>query len=673
MSSASTSKSNEFLLLYGSQTGQAEAITEDIENTAFDHGLVANRYCMSLTDKKFSIEEAVLAVIVVSTTGEGDPPDTVQKIWKRLKKSTVEKDILKKLRYALLGLGDSNYGMFCNCARMFDSRLEELGATKFYKTGYADDATGLEIVVEPWIEGLWTALKTELNINEKSDQATISNNSTLLKSDSDSVTVTNTLISTESSIQKSVEPLASCKLTLPPFTSPPYKLVSSEVTDSDLSWKKPSHILAASDVNEVSAVALNNLTNHDLVKKTLELQLDISGTGLNYDPGDAFGVYAPNDSTEVDWLLDRLELKEQSKTVYRLTAVQTDTGKRPVTIPKHIPPTFTTFELFTHLCDIRTVVKKKFLRVLSSYCSNDADKRRLEELSSVEGGEEFTKFVIIPMLSLLDVLLNFPSCSPPVECLIEYLPPLQPRFYSAASSPLVNEDRLTFVFRLVEISAEDGRRYSRLGICTGWFSKLFQKSVVTGGKSSETDLVEAVTNLNLNFTLKVKIFLRKSHHFHLPSSISQPMILIGPGTGIAPFIGFLEHRQSQLSNNSGLIWLFFGCRYREHDYLYRKQLEGFVDSGVLSTLLPSFSRDRLEDEPKYVQDNIWQHREMLVKLLNEKDAAIYVCGDAKGMAKDVYETFNRSLIDQLKLSDAESRAYIRKLQDNKRYITDVWI
>lgn len=147
-----------FLLLYASQRGQAKAIAENICEQALAHGFSADLHCVSESDTYSLKTETAPLVVVVSTTGSGDPPDTARKFVKEIQDKTLPPDTFAHLRYGLLGLGDSEYTFFCNGGKVIDKRLQELGAQHFYDTGHADDCVGLELVVEPWIAGLWAAL-----------------------------------------------------------------------------------------------------------------------------------------------------------------------------------------------------------------------------------------------------------------------------------------------------------------------------------------------------------------------------------------------------------------------------------------------------------------------------------------------------------------------------------
>ncbi|CAI9577387.1 unnamed protein product [Staurois parvus] len=150
-----------FLLLYGTQKGQAQAIAEEIAQQAEQHGFLANVFSLQDLEKFCLEEERDPVVIVISTTGSGEPPEPAAKFVREIQYKELPADYLAQLRYGLLALGDSEFTFFCNGGKIVDRRLQELGAKHFYDTGYADDSTGLEQVVDPWIEGLWAALNEE--------------------------------------------------------------------------------------------------------------------------------------------------------------------------------------------------------------------------------------------------------------------------------------------------------------------------------------------------------------------------------------------------------------------------------------------------------------------------------------------------------------------------------
>jgi sulfite reductase alpha subunit-like flavoprotein len=162
MATVANEEGRRFLLLYGSQTGQAKAISEKIHEMAVERGLEPDMHCFSKSEKEFDVTKEPVVVIVVSTTGDGEAPDTVSKFWRKLKRKTVPETHLANVQYGLLGLGDTNYTNFCNMGKRLHKRMMELGATPFVEPGWADDGVGLELVVEPWIEDLWEPLEAAL-------------------------------------------------------------------------------------------------------------------------------------------------------------------------------------------------------------------------------------------------------------------------------------------------------------------------------------------------------------------------------------------------------------------------------------------------------------------------------------------------------------------------------
>ncbi|XP_045209128.2 methionine synthase reductase-like [Mercenaria mercenaria] len=775
-----TSVANRFLLLYGSQTGQAKAIAEEIAEKAGDQNLHADIHCLSLTEKKFFIEREKCVVIITSTTGDGEPPDTALKFVRRLRKKTLPDDYLSHLNYALLGLGDSNYTNFCNCGKSLDKRLQDLGAKRFYDSGWADDAVGLEVAVEPWLDGLWSALKRFLklpgaehgggdadaimtenkemingdsrlngstviengnksrsadtqsvhsisntipvltkdltngnnqnNLNNSNsaessvpvcdiNQSDCNNSSSHLEQTSSSEKHTDLLVKTlngtkdnksnessmeektEASVKVSLPPLSESTLTVPLLPPPFLKIEYNQEQSIDVcdlprqnDYDFPS---AATPVTMATVSDIKTLTSDTAVKKAIFVELDITGSGINYQPGDAISIICPNDTNEVETLLDRLGVLEQIDSCLKILVIEI-TKKRNASIPKFVSEVSTLRHIFTTCVDIREPPKKALLRVLVEYTSDDAEKRRLQELCSKQGNEDYARFIREPSLSILDILNNFSSCLPPVDRLIEHLPRLQPRPYSVCCSPLTSPGKISFVFNVVETTAECGRTYFRKGVCTGWLEGMSHsaKRDKQVQDTTEKEIVQGIKQLEVS-DIKIPIFGRTNQSFHLPDDVTVPVILIGPGTGVAPFIGYLDHRgsqqEAQAETQFGETWLFYGCRHKDRDYIFREKIEHHVSTATLSNLLVSFSRDEQSaDAPRYVQDNLRSHGAEIVSLIEEKGAIVYVCGDAKNMAKDVNQAFI-DIFSQCKgISSDEARKLVMKLRLHRQYKEDVW-
>ncbi|KAJ1979242.1 hypothetical protein H4R34_002910 [Dimargaris verticillata] len=764
--------------LYGSQTGNAESIALNLQELAQQRGY--DTQCHVLDDYEnvaFTAEDVY--VFVVSTTGDGDPPDNATKFWRYLRRLAKKGADWSHVRYALLGLGDTNYDNFCNGGRRLDQKLQEIHAQTFYPRGLADDATGLEEVVEPWCQGLW----------EPVAKVCRSKASPLADAALDQSQPAQAKASTHASQPNTIEQsLAALHLDgtpqLPSFAVPSTSLASIQldvwrgqalaidysalaelssltgtpkvpgilcqlepVSPAALTNSDPTAlVLPAHLSNAFTLVQLTKarcLTAPDAVKRTLHLTFaaapgknqaalptDASGGAQlpEFRPGDAFGVVCPNPLPLVHGCLDRLGYTTDD-TRHQQLAVQP--GKPGGKLPSHLQSlsTVTPHQLFASVLDLTSAPKKALLRMLVDYTDDQAEKKRLLFLCSKQGATEFNS-VRNQLPTLLDLLTTFPTVSPPLSRLVDALSPHQPRYYSVTNSPLADGGRtLSIAFNVVQYTTPEPYNVVKHGICTPWLDALAtatllstddhsQSATATINQPSATTARSAPPSPLVPAATPVYVFLRpNSGQFYLPSDLARPMILIGPGTGVAPFIGFLQHRDCQrqavpgASPKVGETWLFYGCRHPDKDYLFRDELTYYQQQGVLSQLHVCFSRyheptkelgtaaqaqngkDKSAEpsdvgraeaaHPKYVQDNLRRHAIDIYRLLTVHDAMLYVCGDAKGMAREVDDALAEILANApkchgdplagLTLPDAK-QLLVQWILD-KRYLRDLvsWI
>ncbi|XP_050748433.1 methionine synthase reductase isoform X2 [Gymnogyps californianus] len=661
-----------FLLLYATQKGQAKAIAEEIWQQAGAHGLEADMHCISEMDKYNLESEKDPVVIVISTTGTGDPPDTACKFVKKIQDTTLPPDHFAHLQYGLLGLGDSEYTFFCNGGKTVDRRLQELGAQHFYDTGLADDCVGLELVVDPWIDGLWLALKEAFLLRKEKEGMSsvvdavssslsaapyLSSEVQNLKLEDEGVRSSDVLSQklvdinlvasardTEPSLVHSVPPVSQSALNIPAL--PPEYI---EVQFQDTHGENPhlSSLISEGTTFEVPVTKAVQLTREDAIKTALLLELDIADTVFDYQPGDAFCVICPNNVNEVEELLQILGLSEKGE-YFVCVKVKHGTKKKGAAHPQHIPERSTLKFILTWCLEIRSVPKKAFLRALVECTSDAGEKRRLQELCSRQGASDYTRFIRDSNVCLLDLLHAFPSCKPSLNLLIEHLPKLQARSYSVS------------------------RPVSRKGVCTGWLAELVAPLLhpnkntldTKGGRSSSE---------------KISIFARPNNTFHLPADPSVPFMMVGPGTGISPFIGFLQHRQKLREEHTdwefGETWLFFGCRHQDRDYLFKDELRCFLENGTLTHLKVCFSRDSSTAEvapPKYVQDVIRLYAKEVARVLLKERGYFYICGDKKHMADGVSDAVVDILSMEMEADKLEAMKTLAMLREAKRYLQDVW-
>lgn len=696
-----------FLLLYATQRGQAKAIAEEISEQALSHGFSADLHCVSESEKYDLKTETGPLVMIVSTTGTGDPPDTARKFVKEIHNKTLPTDFFAHLWYGLLGLGDSEYTYFCNGGKVIDKRLQELGAQHFYDTGHADDCVGLELVVEPWIDGLWPALTKHFKSlggqEDMSDSDTLAQasdaplsmamkpellhiqsqvellsledmgkrDSELQEQNETSKSQPSRIEDFDSSLVNSVPPLSQSSLSIPAVPPEYLEVHLQESLGQD--EKQASVPPSVDPIFQVPISKAVELTTNDAIKTTLLLELDISKVEFSHQPGDSFNVICPNSGSEVEDLLQRLQLAD--KQAHRvILKIKMDTKKKGASLPQHVPEGSSLQFIFTWCLEIRAVPKKAFLRALSDYTSDATEKRRLQELCSKQGAADYNRFIRDASVCLLDLLLTFPSCQPPLSLLLEHLPKLQPRPYSCASSNLLHPDKLHFVFNIVEFPSNTTAASLRKGVCTGWLATLVAPFLQPNTEVLTADHSDALAP-------EILISPRATNSFHLPDDLSAPIIMVGPGTGVAPFVGFLQHREKlqeqHPDGNFGAMWLFFGCRHKDRDYLFREELRHFLKTGVLTHLKVSFSRDAAPEEEeeapaKYVQDNLQHHSQQVARTLLQENGYIYVCGDAKNMAKDVNDALVEIISKEAGVDKLEAMKTLATLKQEKRYLQDIW-
>ncbi|KAK3823981.1 MAG: hypothetical protein JOS17DRAFT_752826 [Linnemannia elongata] len=709
-------------VFFASQTGNAESISRNIYEQAQERGFKAFHHVLN-DHAKVDWDKEDCLVFVVSTTGDGDPPDNSTKFWRHLRK--LKGVGLTKAKYTILGLGDTNYDNFCQTAKRLDTRLQELGASSFYPRGLADDATGLEETVDPWIKNLWPALahqvistpaihdlpQPHLTVEEEKVVKDIilkqeqERRQSITAATHDSPELLSTVTSTtngQDPVEKTIKDLS--YLTLNPTANPPVTPAVGYKIDVDFSTmadhsnltalpRVPNANLQIADLETVVAsrkpgsvpafiqtptpllmATINKvqcLTPSNALKRTIAVEFGFEDD-VDYAPGDAFGIWAPNNEALVRGVLSALNVSDVAAT----KAVRLH-GQG---IPTHLQTveSATLLDIFRYAVDLTSPPKKANIRLYAEHANDLADKQKLMFMASKQGADQFNAFRA-QSPTLLDILHTFPSVNVPLARIIETLPPMQPRYYSITSSPMSKSGhrRWSCAFNVVTYDLSGG--IHRRGVCTPWLDELAGQ--VPFGKAVTTGLT----------TQRLPVFLKPNEtRFNLPSDTTKPVIMIGPGTGVAPFMGFLEHRAEQrlikkrlvnigsgprqhLDDHFGDMWLFFGCRHRERDWLFREQMESYKRDGVLTELQLAVSREEnVPNSAKYVQDLMRSQGKNLWNLIHKKGATIYVCGDAKGMAKAVHDELVNILVDHGGYEKMAAIMELNKWAQEKRYLRDLW-
>ncbi|NXJ11766.1 NCPR reductase, partial [Odontophorus gujanensis] len=388
----------------------------------------------------------------------------------------------------------------------------------------------------------------------------------------------------------------------------------------------------------------NRKLNEGGERHLMHLELDISNSKIRYESGDHVAVYPANDASLVNQFGEILGT--DLDTVMSLNNLDEESNK------KHPFPCPTSYRTaLTYYLDITNPPRTNVLYELAQYATDSSEQEQLRKMasSSAEGKALYLSWVVEARRNILAILQDMPSLRPPIDHVCELLPRLQARYYSIASSSKVHPNAIHICAVTVEYETKTGRLNK--GVATNW---LKNKVPNENGRNS-----------------MVPMYVRKSQ-FRLPFKPSTPVIMIGPGTGIAPFIGFIQERAwlKEQGKEVGETVLYYGCRREREDYLYREELARFKQDGVLTQLNVAFSRDQAEKV--YVQHLLKKNKEHIWKLVNDGNAHIYVCGDARNMARDVQNTFYDIVAEYGNMSQAQAVDYVKKLMTKGRYSLDVW-
>jgi NADPH-ferrihemoprotein reductase len=392
----------------------------------------------------------------------------------------------------------------------------------------------------------------------------------------------------------------------------------------------------------MAPITVNKCLFKNTDRKCLHIELDITGSRLRYEAGDHVAIYPSNDASLVAKFADLFQI--DLDTIITLENLDEDATKKN---PFPCPCSYRT--ALTHYLDIASLPTTQSLKELAQYTSNDEEKKQLLLMGSPtdEGKKSYNAFIRDNLVDIVTLLEKMPSIKPPIDHVLELMPRLQVRYYSISSSPKVYPNSIHVTCTVIEYKTKDGR--TRKGTCTTWLStKLVLEENQPG----------------------VPIFVRKSQ-FRLPFKFQTPVVMIGPGTGLAPFRGFIQERDfyKKEGRQVGSTILYYGCRKQTEDYLYPDELEAFEKNGTLTKLNLAFSRD--QEEKNYVTHLLKRDSNMIWNLIQE-GGHVYVCGDAKSMARDVNEILIGLCKTEGNMSTDEATQYIKDLSQKTRYVLDVW-
>ncbi|MFE4120961.1 assimilatory sulfite reductase (NADPH) flavoprotein subunit [Priestia sp. YIM B13486] len=539
--------SKDVTILYGSQTGNAQGLAENTGKTLEAKGF--NVTVSSMNDfKPNNLKKLENLLIVVSTHGEGEPPDNALSFHEFLHGRRAPK--LENFRFSVLSLGDSSYEFFCQTGKEFDVRLAELGGERLYPR--VDCDLDFEEPANKWLKGVIDGL----------------------------------------SEAKGHSASAAVPAEAPAGTSP------------------------YSRTNPFKAEVLENLNlnGRGSNKETRHLELSLEGSGLTYEPGDSLGIYPENDPELVDLLLNEFKW-DASENV----TVNKEGETRPLR-----EALISNFEI--------TVLTKPLLKQAAELTGNDKLKALVEnreELKAYTQGRD-----------VIDLVRDFGPWNVSAQEFVAILRKMPARLYSIASSLSANPDEVHLTIGAVRYEAH-GRE--RKGVCSVLCSERLQPGDT------------------------IPVYLQSNKNFKLPQDQETPIIMVGPGTGVAPFRSFMQEREE--TGAKGKSWMFFGDQHFVTDFLYQTEWQKWLKDGVLTKMDVAFSRDT--EEKVYVQNRMLEHSKELFQWL-EEGASFYVCGDKTNMARDVHNMLVEIIETEGKMSREQAEGYLAEMKKQKRYQRDVY-
>lgn len=530
-------------ILFGTETGNAEGVAEDLSKVATDNGFKAKVDALDdISIDQFSAMKNV--AIITSTYGEGEMPGNAQLFWESLSSETVPK--LNSMNYSVLALGDTSYDEFCHAGKLIDDRLEKLEARRILDR--IDCDVDFEDLSEKWISTIITKLNPKKN--------------------------------------KEFE------------TEKPNK-------ENDKLWNRKNPF-------EAEIISSKLLSGPNSKKEIMHYEIDLGNSGLVYEVGDSLSIIPKNKIKLVKNILKRLGVDN----TYIPEGYENNIEKLLKDNYEILTPT----KKF-----IEHIEKNSNDKELSDAIKNNDNKA----LENYKWGKDVLDFMNV------NAKLKFN-----VEKFLNLLRPLQHRTYSISSSINKFKNQVHLTISSVRWSNKF-RNYN--GVCSTYLA----------------DECDTKT--------KIKIFFTPNNSFRLPKEKNKDIIMIGPGTGIAPFRAFLQERQIQKSK--GKSWLFFGDQTKDNDFIYEKELKQMIEERILTKLDLAFSRD--QEEKIYVQHKMYENKQELFKWI-DNGAFIYVCGDMTYMAKDVENMLINIISVEKKCTEDDAINYLKDLKREKRYLRDVY-
>jgi len=624
-------------VLYGSQTGTSEAFSNQIQEQGHEHGFKVRIIDLEdietddhVRDIIYSPEyldpktNRVKVVFIVSTYGEGEPTDNALNFFNILKSKlgiatdgpcgmdgVADSSFFEKMDYMVFGLGNKQYEHFNLVGKFFDSALEQLSAKRIVELGIGDDDDDLEGDYESWkSDVLWPTLKAKFVDNDSGTEKCIVEASSASKPN----------------LQYSLKYV-------------PVGNISSSTNETNLDLIQNSSKFYFNSANCPITVSRELRSTAD-GGSTLHMEIDVSKVENRYHTADNLAILPVNSSKVVESVATALGFDLDAAFV--LDAPLSDLDKK-FQLP--FPSPCTVADYLGKYCDLVSPPRRSEIKILSNYTTDPVERSNLEFMASKEGKEEYDSQIISSYNGIAKIVSELAtSINMSLEEFVSMCPRLQPRYYTISSSSSMYPNSVHVTASITAGKQTDGSDYK--GVCTGHLSSL------------------AVGDI-------CRVFVRNSS-FRLPSDTSKPVIMIGPGTGIAPMRALLQERSYQKlveKKSIGRNVLYYGCKARHLDYIYESELDAFQKDGILDELHVAFSRE--QEEKVYVQHLLENNGCDTWNLIDKNGASVFVCGGTR-MGHDVVKCLSKIASEFGGLGEDDAKSYFDKLHKEGRFVQELW-
>ncbi|KAI5785552.1 hypothetical protein DFH27DRAFT_263331 [Peziza echinospora] len=628
-----------FVIFYGSQTGTAEDYSSRLAKEG--HARFGLKTMVAdLEDYDFENLDVFpadkVAVFVLATYGEGEPTDNAVEFYEFIINEDVsfsegnDDKPLSNLKYVTFGLGNNTYEHYNSMVRRVDAALTKLGAKRIGTAGEGDDGAGtMEEDFLAWKEPMWLALAQELGLEERE----------AVYEPAYAITERDDLDIEHNTV----------------YLGEPNKSHLEGVSKGPYNAHNP-FIAPITSSKELFAVKDRNC---------LHMEIDLTGSNVAYTTGDHVAIWPTNAGAEVDRFLEVFGLAQKRHTVIDVKGVDT-TSKVPF-------PTPTTYDtVVRYQMEMCAPVSRQFISSLAPFAPTEETKEQMTKIGGDK--DEFQDLIASRCLNIAQALQFIaPGLvwdSVPFSLLIEGINKIQPRYYSISSSSYVDKN-IVSVTAVVESITIPGSRHILKGVTTNYLLALKQKQHGDPNPDPHGLTYQITGPRNKYDGIHVPVHIRHSN-FKLPSDPSKPVIMVGPGTGVAPFRAFVQERAAHAAKGEkvGRTILFFGCRKASEDFLYQDEWKQYGETmGDSFSLVTAFSRDG--PNKVYVQHRLEEYAEEVNRLL-QQGAYFYVCGDAANMAREVNTTLSKLIAKERGLTLAQGEEIVKRMRTSNLYQEDVW-